>query len=288
MGNGVRRIIIIAAAILAGFGIYTYYYKASSDGNGQITLYGNVDIRDVNLGFRVSGRLDVMKFEEGDRVKKGDLLAALDKAPYTDNLNAAKADIDDKTEAYKNAKHGFDRKEELLKSKTASQQAYDDAMEGKNRSLAALHAAEAKLAEAKLNFTDTDLLAPSDGVILTRVREPGSIVGPGESIYVLAIDEPVWVRAYISETQLGKVFPGMKAKVYTDSNPDKPYDAQVGFISPTAEFTPKAVETTELRTKLVYRLRVTISNRDEFLRQGMPVTVVLEPQAKPKANNDRH
>jgi HlyD family secretion protein len=75
---------------------------------------------------------------------------------------------------------------------------------------------------------------------------------------------------------LGRIYLGMKAQVYTDSRPNNPYEAVVGFISPVAEFTPKTVETKDLRTKLVYRIRVIISQPDRYLKQGMPVTVVLD------------
>jgi len=275
----VRRIFIIALLLAAGFGAYYYYYYIiPSENDGTLTLYGNVDIRDVNLGFRVFGRLEKMNFEEGDRVKAGQILASLDKKPYADNVQAAKADIEDKTEALKAAEQIFNRKKELIKTKNASQQTYDDALVIKNRATALLHVAQASLAGANINLADTDILAPTDGTILTRVREPGSIVNPGESVYVLAVDEPIWVRAYISQMDLGKVFPGMKAKITSDSQPDKVYEGQIGFISPVAEFTPKTVETTELRTKLVYRLRITIMNKDRYLRQGMPVTVKIEPK----------
>ncbi len=280
-----RRILFIAFLLAAGFGAYYYYYYIiPSENDGSLTLYGNVDIRDVNLGFRVFGRLEKMNFEEGDRVKAGQILASLDKKPYADNVEAATADVEDKTEALKAAEQIFDRKKELIRTKNASQQTYDDALAIKNRATALLHVAQASLADANINFADTDILAPTDGTILTRVREPGSIVNPGESVYVLAVDEPIWVRAYISEMDLGKVFPGMKARITSDSQPDKTYEGQIGFISPVAEFTPKTVETTELRTKLVYRLRITILNKDRYLRQGMPVTVKIEP----KEAHDKH
>lgn len=270
---------ILLALLLALFvgGVYIYYHKQHSS-DGMITLYGNVDIRDVNLGFRVFGRIEKLNFEEGDHVKTGEVLAVLDKKPYNDNVVAAKADLDDKTAALKIAELVYDRKKELLGAKFASQQAYDDAAAIKNRATAALHGAQANLTDANIKLADTDILAPSDGVILTRVREPGTIVNPGDTVYVMAVDDPVWVRAYISETELGKIFPGMLAKIYTDSRPEDAYEGQIGFISPVAEFTPKNVETPDLRTKLVYRLRITISNKDRYLRQGMPVTVKIDPR----------
>jgi HlyD family secretion protein len=135
--------------------------------------------------------------------------------------------------------------------------------------------AEAALATANLQVKDTVLTAPSDGVILTRAQEAGAILQVGSAVFTLSLVDPVWVRAYVHEPDLGRIHPGMKVEIRTDSRPDKPYTGQIGFISPRAEFTPKTVETTELRTALVYRLRIVVANPDEGLRQGMPVTVTL-------------
>jgi HlyD family secretion protein len=117
--------------------------------------------------------------------------------------------------------------------------------------------------------------APSEGIILTRVREPGSVVREGDPVYTLSIVSPVWIRAFIPEPLLGVVYPNMQAEVFTNTENGPTYKGHVGFISPVAEFTPKTVETTELRTDLVYRLRIIADNPDQGLRQGMPVTVKL-------------
>ncbi|HRE31913.1 MAG TPA: HlyD family efflux transporter periplasmic adaptor subunit, partial [Candidatus Berkiella sp.] len=87
---------------------------------------------------------------------------------------------------------------------------------------------------------------------------------------------PIQVRAYITETELGKVKPGMQALIYIDAYPDKPIKGQVGFISPQAEFTPKNVETKALRTDLVYRIRIVAEDKQGILRQGMPVSIVIK------------
>ncbi|MFV2034267.1 MAG: efflux RND transporter periplasmic adaptor subunit [Halocynthiibacter sp.] len=138
---------------------------------------------------------------------------------------------------------------------------------------ARLAANQASLSLAQRRLADTDLIAPSDGTILTRVREPGAIVSIGQTIYMLSLNAPVWVRTYVTEPDLGRIRPGLPAEVRTDSGGK--YQGQIGFISPVAEFTPKSVETRKLRTSLVYRLRVIVANPDGGLRQGMPVTVVL-------------
>ena len=133
---------------------------------------------------------------------------------------------------------------------------------------------------AERNLTDADLIAPSKGTVLSRVREAGAIVQAGETVYVLSLTTPVWVRTYVSEPDLGRVRPGMEVQIKTDTPGGKTFDGKVGFISTTAEFTPKTVETTELRTSLVYRLRIVVDDDTGFLRQGMPVTVITEPPAK--------
>lgn len=134
--------------------------------------------------------------------------------------------------------------------------------------------AEAALAAANLQVRDTVLTAPSDGVILTRAQEEGAIVQAGTTVFTLSLAKPVWVRAYVHEPDLGRIHPGMKVEVRTDSR-EKPYHGQIGFISPRAEFTPKTVETEKLRTALVYRLRIVVADADERLRQGMPVTATI-------------
>jgi HlyD family secretion protein len=138
---------------------------------------------------------------------------------------------------------------------------------------AQLQAAQATLESARTSLEDTELRAPNDGIILSRVRENGAIVAPADVVFVLSLTQPVWVRTYVSEPNLGRIHPGMKVKVSSDTRPNDAYDGTIGFISPVAEFTPKTVETPELRTDLVYRLRIVIDKPGEDLRQGMPVTV---------------
>ncbi len=139
-----------------------------------------------------------------------------------------------------------------------------------------LQAANADLARALEYLKDVKLFAKDDGTVKTRIVEAGAVVLPQSPVYTIALSDPVWVRTYVSETDLGRIRPGMKAAIYTDSEPDKAHEGWIGFISPIAEFTPKSVETPEIRTNLVYRLRVYVKNGDDTLRQGMPVTVRLK------------
>ena len=127
---------------------------------------------------------------------------------------------------------------------------------------------------------DTKLLAPIDGTIISRTKELGALITPQNTIFTISISNPIYVRAYASETQLGHLSPGTMVELKTDSS-DKIYHGQVGFVSPRSEFTPKTVETEDLRSDLVYRLRIVVKDADRALLQGMPVTIEVPHQNQP-------
>ncbi|MEZ2132791.1 MULTISPECIES: secretion protein HlyD [unclassified Sinorhizobium] len=325
--------IIAVIVLLAGAGAAAWWYDVpaklgwQNDTHREFTLYGNVDIRQVSLGFRVSGRIAKLAVDEGDVIKSGELLARLDAQPYEyaartaeANVAALRATLDKlktgprQTEIAQaralynesladlhNADLALDRARQLRPQGTISQASLDQATATKamaaaradsaNEALklleegsraedianadAQLRAAEATLDSARTSLEDTVLRAPNDGVVLSRVREIGAIVSPADTVFVLSLTQPVWVRAYVAEPDLGRIHPGMKVEVTSDTRPKEAYQGTIGFISPVAEFTPKSVETPELRTDLVYRLRVVIDKPGPDLRQGMPVTVRL-------------
>lgn len=271
-----RRLILFALGILLVIGLYDYYLKTRiPKERNSIVLYGNVDVRQVQLGFRVEGRVQTMLFQEGDFVAEGEKMAELDKQPYVDQILQAKANFDSTSFSLKHAEKLLQRRSELISDGSISQEDYDNALSTRDIYAANLKAAEAAQGIADTNFNDTILFSPSEGTILTRIREPGTVVRPSDPIYTLSILSPVWVRAFIAAPDLGLVYPGMPAEVFTDTPNGKVYKGHVGFISPVSEFTPKTVETTQLRTTLVYRLRIIADNPDQGLRQGMPVTVKL-------------
>jgi HlyD family secretion protein len=141
---------------------------------------------------------------------------------------------------------------------------------------ASYQAAQAAVALAQRELADTRLYAPSDGVVENRILEPGDMASPTTPVYTIALTNPLWVRSYVGETDIGKVALGMAAAVTTDSFPGQVYGGWVGFISPTAEFTPKSVETPQLRTALVYQVRVYVCDARNQLRLGMPATVQID------------
>lgn len=267
--------LVIALAILLAIVIAVVRVVHHHKDKDFIVLYGNVDVRQVDLGFRVLGRVVTMPFQEGDFVPKGTFMGALEEQPYKDQVMEAKAAIESIKASLLNAEEIFQRRSELIGEGGVSREDYETALANRDSLNANLKQAESALKVAEKNLSDTRVYAPTDGTILTRIREPGTVVNPGEPIYTLSVISPVWVRAYVPEPELGAIYYGMPAKVYTDTKGGPVYDGHIGFISPVAEFTPKTVETTQLRTDLVYRLRIIAENPDKYFKQGMPVTVKL-------------
>lgn len=141
---------------------------------------------------------------------------------------------------------------------------------------AQLKASQAQLALLRHQIELGQLKAPADAVVRSRLLEPGDMATPQRPVYALALLGPKWVRVYVGEPDLGRVKPGMGASVRTDSAPGQPLHGQVGYISPVAEFTPKSVQTEELRTSLVYEVRVLVDDKADALRMGQPATVRLD------------
>jgi HlyD family secretion protein len=300
--------------------------------SGTLTLYGNVDIREVQPTFNDTGHVTAIAVQEGAVVKRGQLLATLDDTRYAAALAQAKAQM-------QNQKHVLDkllagsRPEEIAQAKAtmdalqttylndeatyrryaelgtsnfasiqlrddakakfeatqlqyeAAKQAYTLAVKGPREediaaARAAYEASVAAVALAQREFDDTKLYAPADGIVEDRILEPGDMASPNTPVLTVALTSPLWVRAYVPETRLGHIRLGMAATISTDSYPGRLYHGWVGYLAPTAEFTPKTVETPELRAALVYQLRVYVCDAQDELRLGMPATVHIDLNQK--------
>ena len=272
-----KIILIILLILIIGATLGFLYFKNRKVDN-ELTLYGNIEIRQVDLSFQVAGKIEKMLKEEGDAVKQGELIAVLDDKDYVSNLEKAEADVEKTLALKSDAESRFERQAPLVEDNTISKQDYDTLLNTKNKSNADYDAAVAQKNFAKNQLDYTKVYAPEEGIIMIRVHEPGANVAKGQPVYTMAKTKPVWVRAYVNETDLGNIKYGQAVDVYTDTIDPKTgekrmYKGQVGYISPVAEFTPKTVQSTDIRTNLVYRIRVYIYDIDEYLRQGMPVTI---------------
>lgn len=280
-----KRNILILILLISISGLVYYSINREKPNKDELTLYGNIEIRQVDLGFRVEGKVQKMFAEEGDKVKEGQLLASLDDGTYKSTYDKSLADIEANKATSATASENYQRNITLCADNTTSKQECDTLLNNKNATKSLLDASIASSRTAKKNLDDTKIYAPADGIIMTRIQEPGAVVIPSQSVYTMAKTKPVWVRAYIAETNLGNVKYGMKVGVYTDTvdhntGKKREYTGYVGYISPVAEFTPKTVQTTDLRTDLVYRIRVYIYDLDDYLRQGMPVTIKVDLKTK--------
>ncbi len=321
---------VIAVAAGAAVAVWAWPSLHAADDPNQLTLYGNVDIRQVSLAFNASERIAELRVQEGDKVRAGDVLGTLDlRTPHV-RLAQTEAQIGVQDQALLRLKSGSRPEEiaqaranlaaaeaeaELAARQVARLQATSDATAGKAvgrqdldnarvRQKVALAQAEAARQAASLvvkgprrediaqasqqlavaraekaliqrQIEESTLRAPADAVVRARLLEPGDMASPQRPALTLAITEPKWVRAYVAETQLGRLQPGMAATVSTDSDPARGIPARLGYISSVAEFTPKTVQTPELRTSLVYELRFRVEDPQDRLRLGMPATVHL-------------
>jgi HlyD family secretion protein len=257
-------LLVILATLAIGFGLGRHWENSKKKQN-QLVLYGNVDLRQVELAFNDSERIAEVLVQEGDQVTCGQILARLDTSRLKPEAAAAKADL-------VNAKQQWNRLTalaELTTGRAVSQQDLDSAK-------AALEMAQARLTVSDRKLADAELVSPCIAVVRSRLLEPGEMVSPQRPVFDLAITDPKWIRAYVSEADLGKVHEGMKAFISTDSFPGRTIPGWVGFISSVAEFTPKAVQTEELRPNLVYEIRVFVQDPQNEMRLGMPATVTLE------------
>jgi HlyD family secretion protein len=379
-----RRIVLIVVLLaVAGTAASMPWWLTHRHKTAQeLILYGNVDLRQVELAFNNSERIAAVLVQEGDHVRPGQVLARLDTrrlepqvaqaeaqaaaqrhiverlrhgsrpeeiaqaeaevaaqqqvverlrhgsrpeeiAQARANVESAKADAANTRRQYErlkplldrpvggavsqqdvdNAKAAWDvaeaklvvtqkalalavagpRPEEVAEAEArlvALQKALALTIAGPRpeevaEAEARLRAAEAQLALLQQQLAEAQLVAPVNGIVRTRLMEPGEMASPQKPVFSLAVTDPKWVRAYVSEPDLGKVSPGMAASVAVDSFPERRFDGWVGFISPIAEFTPKAVQTTELRTSLVYEVRVFVKDPGDALLLGMPATVSL-------------
>ena len=387
-----RIIVIVLALAVVAAAVYAFRGRNRTP-DGRIVVSGNIELTEVNIAFKTAGRLIERNVDEGDAVKKGEVLARLDrdqlvaqrereaaalesaqaqlaqaetllewqKATLAGDLEQRQADLSsnqarllelkngsrpqEKQEAHAaveaaqaeldRAQRDWDRAQTLFKNDDISASQYDQyrnrwqstqaalkqaqerealvlagprseqveaAAEQVNRTRGALKMAEAntlelkrrqqeltarraEIARARANLAlidsqlaDTVAVSPVDGVTLVKAADVGEVLAAGTTVVTVGdIDHP-WLRAYVNESDLGKVKIGSKARITTDSYPGKVYNGRVSFIASEAEFTPKQIQTQEERVKLVYRIKIEVDNPHQELKSNMPADaeMVLE------------
>ncbi|MDR4504512.1 MAG: efflux RND transporter periplasmic adaptor subunit [Candidatus Scalindua sp.] len=310
--------ILVTAAVMA----YLNLHGISPADLNRIRVSGNIEVTDAEVSFKISGHIDKRHVDEGELIRKGDIVATLDSSDLEDEvaireaelqlvqadlaeltagsrpeeISAAEANMKATKADKEHKERDFHKAEELFRKKVISDEEYTHAEGNYEVALNRLREAEelfnlvklgprketieqtrARIRQAigSLKLTRTrlgyaKLFSPLSGIVLSKNVEPGEYVAPGTPVVTVGALESVWLRAYINETDLGRVKVGQQVNVLTDTYPDKIYKGHISFISPQAEFTPKTVQTVKQRVKLVYRIKVEIPNPNMELKPGMP------------------
>ena len=342
MSRTARLVLLLLAVLAVGLGLWWFLGRRHT--TNALVLYGNVDLRQIDLPFNDSERVAEVLVQEGDHVKAGQVLARLDTSRLAPQVAKAQAQVAAQQQVLLRLQHG-NRPEEIAEARAnvsaamadaanalaqyqrvqslserssgravsrqdldAAKQAADSAQarlevsqkalaleqigprrEDVEQAAAQLRADQADLALAQQNLANAELRAPLDTVVRSRLLEPGDMASPQQAAFTLAIVDPKWIRAYIDEPDLGRIHEGMCTSVTVDSFPSQQFSGWIGFISPLAEFTPKSVETTQLRSSLVYEVHVFVQDPNDALRLGMPATVHLAASAAvPSSAKESH
>ncbi len=299
---------LLAAMILTGAALAGTYLPAhlhKEPASNVLKVSGNIEAHQSDLSFKVQGRIKELQAQEGKWVEAGAVLARLDDDDYRQQVAADEAtwqlreaqlalseagsrpeDIkvaqqnmlaisaeshDIAVTGLKRAQAGYERSKQLFEEIAAGNRKEQIVID---RQTANQAMENIRLSRIKLSYTV--LRAPVAGVIVTREAELGEVVAPGTPVVTLADLDDVWLRAYVSETDLGRVRLGQTVQVTTDTYPGKTYSGRLSFISSAAEFTPKSIQTQRERVTLVYRIKIDLSNLNHELKPGMPADAVLE------------
>ncbi|MEK6698558.1 MAG: efflux RND transporter periplasmic adaptor subunit [Nitrospirota bacterium] len=271
-----KKKILIPVAALVIVIITVLVVRSRNSGTADaLVLSGNVEVTEVNVGFKIPGRVVRLLTDEGRPVKKGERAALLDSAEYESLAAQNRALVQNAGATLEKTKKDHERAEELYKNGAISSQQMDAAKTAYDVAAAQLLQARAALAASEDRLRDTAVYAPISGVVLRKNIEAGETIAAGTPVFTIGDLENPWVKVYVKEDKLGVVKLGQKAEIRTDSYPGKIYEGTVTYISSEAEFTPKNVQTQEERVKLVFAVKVSVKNVSNELKPGMPADVKI-------------
>ncbi|MCX6992170.1 MAG: efflux RND transporter periplasmic adaptor subunit [Kiritimatiellaeota bacterium] len=257
-----KKIIPVIVLVLVVAGVLVWFVRNRAlNSHDRIPVSGNVEVTEVQVSFMTAGRVLERLVDEGQFVKNGDLVARLDRV---DEAEAGRMRLE------------FARQKELFGKKVIASREFEIAQAANATAEARVKESRAALALAETRLGYAALTSPVAGVVLSKAVESGEYVFPGMTVITIGNLEQVWIRAYINETDLGRVKVGQTARVTADTYPGKSYPGKVAFISSEAEFTPKNVQTAKERVKLVYRIKIDVANPAMELKPGMPADAEIQ------------
>jgi len=269
MKKRIRIIIIIALVAISATGL-SFYIRKGKENNKRIKVSGNIEATDIRLSFRVSGKIQELLSDEGRVIKAQEVLARLDTDELIKVRDEAAASLKAAEYQFELDKADYERAQNLFNAGSISAQKRDLAKTKADADKANAEALKASLDLANTRLGFADLVSPIDGFVLVKSAEAGEVVQVGSTVFTVANLKDTWLTAYINETDLGRVKLNQSVEVKTDTYPNKVYKGRISFISQEAEFTPKQIQTTEERVKLVYRIKIQVDNTNLELKPGMP------------------
>ncbi|WP_347902628.1 biotin/lipoyl-binding protein [Pseudomonas purpurea] len=288
-------VLLVAAG---GFG----YWKSQHDRLPEGLSMGNgrLEATEVQIASKIPGRLAEVHVDEGDKVLKGQLLARMDTRTLEAQRNQAEAEVLRARQNYSAAEANVQlrqselllanqeikRSQELFKRGFASQQIIDQQQARMNTGNAAvlaaraqvaaveaaIGAAQAQVAQLTSEIDDSSLRAPIDGVIQLRLAEPGEVLGAGGRVLLLIDPNDQYMNLYLPASITGRLTVGGETRILLDALPNQPLPAKISFVAAKSQFTPKEVETRDERQKLVFRvkLKLTQPSAAPQAKPGMP------------------
>lgn len=266
-------LVLVLLIIIAAFAAY-FAVELTRD-RKVIKVSGNIEGNDVRISFRVGGQILNLLADEGSNLKIGQIVARLNTDELTKVQKEAEAQAKAAEFQYQLSKDDYIRNENLYKAGAISAQRRDQYKTTADTGWANIKRMRAQLELANTKLGWADLASPLNGYILVKSAEEGEVVQTGAPVFTAVDLNNIWVTAYINETDVGKVNLNQKATVKIDSFPHKSYSGWVSFISQQAEFTPKYIQTTTERVKLVYRIKVRVDNKNLELKPGMPADAYI-------------
>lgn len=266
-----RRAVVIAAVAAGAIAALLIIVRREENARRRIlSVSGTIEGDNVRISFRTGGKITELLTDEGRVIRAGEVVARLDTDELSKIRDEAAASL--KAEEYRRALAAIDyaRVENLFRAGAVSAQKRDEAKTTADSTAANVAQLKAQLALAETRLGFAELASPLDGFVLVKSALPGEVVQAGAPVFTSVDMQNLWVTAYVNETDLGRVKLNQGAGVRTDTYRGKEYPGWVSFISQEAEFTPKYIQTTEERVKLVYRIKVRVDNSSLDLKPGMP------------------
>lgn len=248
---------VLSIAVIAGI---LYWVKLRHKVNQDLIYSGNgrIEAIEILISTRLPGRLESINVDEGDFVKEGQILAVIDSRSLEAQIEQARAQLLQAESNYDASKIKAKRSSALVKDGASSQQEVDDDRVRVKTSLAAVSVAKAAIQRLQVDLDDSTIKAPRDGRIQFRVAQPGEMMSPGARIFTLLDLTDVYMTFFLPTEAIGKLSLGSEARIILDAAKEYTIKAKISFISDEAQFTPKSVETSNEREKLMFRIKAKI------------------------------